>query len=192
MVSTAASRPVTGSSPNGPYSTTSSASKRVRVSLQQRNGQFPAAVEEVFAIVEQQQHVSVGNEPQQDVHGGAARLIRQTQRACRSDRQESSVGDRRQIDIPHSVAALGDELSRELHWKSRLAGPARAGQGDQTVVGHTLTYLGHFGVTADKPRQLGRKVMRANGFRYAKLRELVADLGVAELRHVFGAGQITA
>src|SRR5437879_558101 len=31
MVSTAASRPVIGSSPNGPYSTTSSASKRVRV-----------------------------------------------------------------------------------------------------------------------------------------------------------------
>src|SRR5206468_3386032 len=66
---------------------------------------------------------------------------------------ESSVGDRRQIDTPHSVAELGDELSREFHGKSRLADAAGAGQGDQTVVGHTLTYLGHFGVTADKARR---------------------------------------
>jgi hypothetical protein len=58
------------------------------------------------------------------------------------------------------------------------------------VLRHTLTYLGHLGLTSDKVRQLGWKVVRANGLGRAKWRKLVSELRVAELHHTFGAGQI--
>jgi hypothetical protein len=145
----------------------------------------------MLAIVEQQQHVSVGDEPQQGIHRGSAWLIRQAQGMCDSDRYHDRIGDRGEVDVPQTVTELRDELRGHLHGESRLARTAGAGQCDQTVVGHTLTYLGHLGVTSDKARQLGRKVLRANGFGRAKWGKLVADIGVTELHHAFGAGQIT-
>jgi hypothetical protein len=75
--------------------TTGSQYGQVRARVQQLHNHAPARVEQMLAVVEQQQHGFVADEPYQRVHGGAARLIGQTQRARCRDRHHRRIGDRR-------------------------------------------------------------------------------------------------
>ena len=101
------------------------------------------------------------------------------------------MGDRRQIDVADAVGELTAHLAGDFDGQPGLACAARAGQGDQPVVGQEAADLGDLRGTADEARQLSRKIVRSNGIRCPQRREVVAQIGVAQLRDPHGAGEIT-
>jgi hypothetical protein len=68
----------------------------------------------MLTVVQHRQHLTVTDETQQRLHRGAARLVRQAQRASHRDRHQIGIDDRRQIDVPHPVAALAHHPARAL------------------------------------------------------------------------------
>ena len=73
-------------------------------------------------------------EPQQRVHRGAARLIRQPECTRHRHAHQLGVGDRRQIHIPHPAGKLARQLGRDLDRQPGFAHPARTGQRHHPVV----------------------------------------------------------
>jgi hypothetical protein len=69
------------------------------------------------------------------IHRRAAGLVGQAQRARHRHRHHRRMGDRRQIDIPHTVTELRRDASRDLNGETGLAGAAGTGQGHQPVIG---------------------------------------------------------
>jgi len=153
---------------------------------QQGDDQLGTRVEQVFAVVEHHQHLTVANKPQQRVHGGAARLVGQTQRARRRDRHHVSTGDRCKIHIPNTVTELGRDASGDLNGEAGLAGAAGTGQRHQPVVDEQLLQGSHLCAAADKAGELHRKVVGGNGLCGAQRWEVVAKIGMAQLHHPFG------
>ena len=96
---------------------------------QQGDDQLGAGIEQVLAVVQHHQRLTVTDETQQRVHGGASRLVGQSQRAGHRDRHHVGVGDRRQIHIPNPVAEFAGKLARDLDGQAGFTGSARAGQG---------------------------------------------------------------
>ena len=96
----------------------------------------------------------------------------------------------RQVDVPDPVGEFSGQLGGDLHRQARLTRAARAGQRDEPVVGERLADAVHFRLAPDETRQLHRKTLGGNGIGGAKRREVVVQIGVAELHHPFGAGQI--
>ena len=116
-------------------------------------------------------------------HGGAARLIGQTQRARDGHRRHNRIGNRRQVHIPDPVTELGREPSREFDGEPRLTGPPGASQGDQTVVSDGPPKLRHFGFPSNETRQLDRKIVRRNDTAHPKRWELIAQIRMTQLHH---------
>ena len=74
---------------------------------QESHDQRGARVEQVLAVVQHHQHLTVGDEPQQRVHRGAARLIGQAQRAGHRHRHQlgSMIGARSTYHTPSRNSA---------------------------------------------------------------------------------------
>src|SRR6476620_2774883 len=100
------------------------------------------------------------------------------------------MSDRSQVDVPDAVSELVEHLAPNLYGQSRLTRTAVAGQRDQAVLCQQLTHVRHFGLAADKTRKLRRKPLQCRRFRDPKWRELVAKIGMTELRHSFPARDI--
>ena len=75
------------------------------------------------------------------------------------------MGDRRQIDIPNTVAELSARSRAAISTARRvLPDAASAGQGDQPVVGQQLPHLAHLRFAPNETRELHRKIVRTNSF----------------------------
>ena len=121
---------------------------------------------------------------------GTARLVRQAERAQHRYRHHLWIGHRREIHKPCPTAELGRRLCGDLHRQPRLTDTARAGQGHQPVFGQELAHVVDLRGATDETRQLHRKSVRCNVIGPCKRRELDPQVGMAQLRHAFGAGQI--
>ena len=102
----------------------------------------------------------------------------------------AGVGDRRQVDPPHAVLEFLGQLTRGLDGEARLTCTACTGECDEPVVAQQRADLVDLTGTSDEAGELRREIMGACGFRGAKWREFVADVGVAELNHPLGPRQI--
>ena len=87
---------------------------------------------------------------------------------------------------PNSPASCGRDLDRQ----PGFAHPARTGQRHQPVLRQQLAHLGQLRVAANETGQLHRKMLGDNRFGYAQRRELVDQVGMAQLHHPLRAGQI--
>ncbi len=125
-------------------------------SAEQREDQLRNGVEQMLTIVEHDEHLATGDEPQQRVHRRAARLVRQAKCAGHRNRHRVWVGDRCQIDPPDTAVVLACDLARDLHRQPGLANPAGPGQGHQPLLGQQLADMGHPRITAHEIRQLHR------------------------------------
>jgi hypothetical protein len=131
--------------------TTRSQQRQPRRGTQERDDEVRARVEQVLAVVQHHQHLTVANKPQQRVHRGAARLVGHAQRAGHRDRHHAWMGDRRQIDIPDTVTELGRDASRDLNRETGLAGAAGTGQGHQPVVDEQLLQVSQLSARLSTP-----------------------------------------
>jgi hypothetical protein len=147
--------------------------REARAAAQQFDNELAARAEQVLAVIEQQQHQPVGEEAQQRLHRGAARLIGQAECSRDGDRDDGRIRDRREVDVPDTVVEFAARFCRDFDGEPRLAGPARTGEGHQSTVGQELAHLVDLGATADEAGELCRKVMASNGIGSAQRRELV-------------------
>ena len=115
-------------------------------------------------------------------------MIRQAEGTCHRDRNEVGIGDRGQIDVPHTVVEFGSHVARDVDGQTGLAGAAGGGQGDQPVVGERLPHVVDLCAAADEAGELHGEMFSGDGFRCPKGREVVADVRVAQLRHAFWTG----
>jgi hypothetical protein len=74
--------------------------------------------------------------------------------------------------------------------RPRLTHPTRAGQTHQPVIGQQLPHVAHLGLAPNETGELYRKIMGDNHAGCAQRRELNAQIGMAQLHHPLGAGQI--
>ena len=73
-------------------------------------------------------------------------------------RHRRRVADRGQLDQPHAVGELGDQLGRDLDREAGLADPADARSTSPTDGPHQLGQLLHLDVAAHEARRLHRQV----------------------------------
>ena len=105
-------------------------------------------------------------------------MVGQTQRAGHGHRHDAGMGDRRQIDIPHTVTELGRDASRDLNAETSLAGTAGTGPRHQPVSDEQLSQVSHLCAAADKVGELHRKVVRDSGLCGTQRGEIVAQVGI--------------
>ena len=158
---------------------------------EQRAEQRRAGVEQVLAVVQHDQQVTLGHESQQGVHRRTAGVIGQAQSAGDGHRHHLRGRDRRQVDVPGAVAEISRDLGGHLHRQPGLAHAAGPDQGDQPVAGQGVPQAPDFRLAPNETRELGRKIMGCEVGVRAQRRKVVAQVGVAQLHHPLGAGQIT-
>ena len=107
--------------------------RQSRSGAEQRIDQRRTGVEQVLAVVQHHQHLPVGDKTGQGVHGGAAGLVGQPERAGHCDWHQLRVGDRRQIHIPHPVAEFAGQLARDLDCQPGFTRSTGTGQRHQPV-----------------------------------------------------------
>ena len=96
----------------------------------------------------------------------------------------------REVDVPDPVGEFGGHREPRPVREACFSGTARAGQRDEAVVGERLADVVHFRLAPNETRQLRRKTLGGNGIGGAQRWKVVVQVGVAELHHAFGAGQI--
>ena len=106
------------------------------------------------------------------------------------DRHHVGIGDRCQVDVPDPVGELAGYIGGDLYGEACLARTARAGQRDEPVVAQRLADVVHLRLAPNKTRQWCRKALDGKGIGGAQWCKVVVQVGVAELHHAFGAGQI--
>ena len=99
------------------------------------------------------------------------------------------IADRRQLDQPHAVRLLTDELGRGLDHQPRLSGAAGADHRDQPMRPSECLELRQLPLASDEGGQLRRKVGAAalHGPERGKLHIQAID---DQLEHAFGNGQV--
>ena len=162
--------------------------RRPRAAGQQLIGEPGDGVDEVLAVVEQQQHLAVGESVLQPVDAVARRRgpgavehhgLPQPQRAEHRRRDCGGIRDRRQLHDPdavcHPVESVGEHLGRE----PGLAGTAGPHQGDQPVGVKDHAEPGDVGLPPDEAGDWGPQV----GPAYRPVRWCVGRSGRLAAQH---------
>ncbi len=104
---------------------------KARAGAEQRGAERRAGVEDVLTVVEQEQHVAVGEVPPQHISRRVPRRATNVEYTRRLRRDVFRVGDRGEIDKPDAIRPPARLTTTELDGRSGLAHPARAGQRHQ-------------------------------------------------------------
>ena len=131
----------------------------LRAVAQQRIRELGAGVEDVLAVVQQQEQAALADRLHHRVHDGQARVLGYAQHGGDGDGGQVRVLQRGKIREPDPVARPVQELGRHLKPEAGLARPARAGERDQAGGGDQAAHLGELTVAADEARHLRREVV---------------------------------
>ncbi len=129
-------------------------------------------VQHVFAVVQHDQHASVGQIVDERV-GGCGR---RADRGSHGLEHFFAVRDRRQFDQPAAVGEPGRERGRDPKREPRLADTAHTGQRDQPLAFGQLHQCGHVVGATDQLRAHGRQVRRHRIHRPQRREHPVAHL----------------
>ena len=111
------------------------------------------------------------------------------QRLCDRRRHQLRIVDRRERHEVDTIGELIHHIGRDLQAQPGLAGPAWAGQGEQSRSGEEHLRVSYLIVAPDKARQLGRQIVRGR-LQCPQLRKLGGQAVDHELKEALGASQI--
>ena len=111
------------------------------------------------------------------------------QRLCDRRRHQLRIVDRRERHEVDTIGELIHHIGRDLQAQPGLAGPAWAGQGEQSRSGEEHLRVSYLIVAPDKARQLGRQIVRGR-LQCPQLRKLRGQAVDHELKEALGASQI--
>ncbi|HLW12350.1 MAG TPA: hypothetical protein VKU81_06600 [Casimicrobiaceae bacterium] len=131
-----------------------------RQRLQQFRCQFRAGVDQMLAVVEDEQQLAVSAMPGQRLRHGAARFLLDPERRGHRLRHQFRVCERRKFDQPHAVGEIIKRVGRDLKRQARLAKAAGADDGDEPCSAQQFPDLVQLTLAADERRHLLRQVVR--------------------------------
>ncbi len=125
-----------------------------------------AGGEHVLGVVEYEQELPRPQVVLQRLRKAPARLLAEPERRRHRLRDETRVGQRRQLDQPDAVRERFDEFRRNLQRETRLAATARTGQGEEAGPAEQRLDVGNVALAADEARELlgqvvGNRIERA-------------------------------
>ncbi|GAA2808321.1 hypothetical protein GCM10020219_095160 [Nonomuraea dietziae] len=127
--------------------------------------QFGAALDDLLAVVEQQQGPRAAQPYAQAVESGARALLPDPEHGRDLVRDQVGAGDPAQLDQPHAVGELADEAARHAQREARLADAAHtAAERDQALVTQQPAQFVDVAGAADETVGFSREVMRCHAF----------------------------
>jgi hypothetical protein len=123
---------------------------------QQPVGELGDGVDQVLAVVQQEQHTPAGKVLGQHVGGRPAGLLDQAERAGDGLGQQRLVAEPVELDQPHPAGEGPAVLPGDAQREPRLADPAHPGHRHQTGGRQQPLHLGHLVAAADEAGQLRR------------------------------------
>ncbi len=131
----------------------------MRPRLQQHLHEFRAGLQEVLAVIQNNQESPIPEYVDQRLDQGTTRFLLDAEHGRHRLRHEPRVGDRRQLDEPHAVREFVHEIGGDLQRQARLADAAGAHQRQQWRAGQQRRDFGLLTLAADERRQLLRQVV---------------------------------
>ena len=113
-------------------------------------------VEEVLAVVEDEEHAPAPQRRHQHVEGRAPRRVVHAQDRGHRGHQEDRIGERRELDEPGAAGEIAREIGRHLHGQPRLPDAARPGERDQPGRADARGDLAQLLDAADERRERAR------------------------------------
>src|SRR5436190_6578181 len=127
--------------------------------LEQRFRELCARLDEMLAVVEENQERPAGQVVRERLLERPRRVLAQPERRSDSLGHESSVGERSQRHEPHAIPERLDQTCRDLLRETRLSGSAHAREREQARPEEQRLYLGDLTPPPDEGRELGREVV---------------------------------
>ncbi len=115
-------------------------------------GEGGAGVDQVLAVVEDEERGPGGEEGGQGRQHRAARSFPQAEGGGHGDRDARGIGDRREFDKPEALREGGSEVGCKLQGEAGLAAAADTGEGEQPLIGvqEQIAQRGEFGRATDQ------------------------------------------
>ena len=120
---------------------------------------------QVLEIIDQQEHIPLGQDAIQGVQHRFSGAFKDPQCPGNRFRHQRRIGQGGQIHKPYAVGESLDHIGRDLDRQPRLAGPARSGKCQQARPIQQLPDARHFSGPADKGCQLYGEVLAGSGGR---------------------------
>ena len=111
--------------------------------------------QELLQVVEDEQQAAAGEVRLYELGGRPVGLLGDPQYSCDRRRDERRVADRRELDEHPAVGEPVDDPFGDADREARLAGAARAGEGDDPRAGEEVRDRGDLGCAPDKCREDG-------------------------------------
>jgi hypothetical protein len=121
---------------------------------QERADQDGTRVQQMLAVVQDQQSLPAGQAVRQRGHSPAGRLVKEAERPGDLRGEQAGIPQPRQLRHPGPVPEGAAQLGRRLHSQPCLTDPARAGQRDQPRAGQHGPDTAKLGPPPDEPAQL--------------------------------------
>ena len=115
-------------------------------------GEGGAGIEQVLAVVEDEERGLRGEEGGRRGRAGSARRFAQAEGGSDGDGHEDGVGERREFDEPDARGKSGEEIGGEGEGEAGLAAAADAGEGEQALIGveEEIAQRGKYGAPPDE------------------------------------------
>ncbi len=152
-------------------------------------GHLGGGLDEVLAVVEQQEELLRAQVVDDPVDRRLSRLWLDAQGAADLGRHELGVTDRRELDQPGAVAVPVEAVSRGLEREAGLAGAAHADQRHEAAGGEQPREVDQLPLATDERRRLGPEVRRVLGAR-SQGRERAAQARGDELEDLLGPVEV--
>ncbi len=162
---------------------------RLGPGMEERVRELRACLQQVLAIVENDQHLPVPYEPRQRFADGTSGLLLHPHYGCDGLRHESRIGERCELDQPHAVREIVHQPPSDLQRQPRLADAADTGERHQPVLREQLRNVLDLALAADERRQGLGQVVRRCGER-AQRREIGAEVRVLNLEDTLGTCEV--
>ena len=132
---------------------------QLRTGTQQRLGELGAGLDQMLAVVQNQQHLLGSEVVRERLGQRAARLLANAQGGGHRLWHERRIRQRRQLHQPHTVFEPFHQLARRRQSQPRLAAAARAGERQQAAILQQPLYLGQLLLPSDEAGELQRQVV---------------------------------
>ena len=116
--------------------------------------------DDLLEVVEDEQHAAIRDVLRQPLGSAAAGPVCEAQLLGDRGGDELGLGDRRELDEEHAVGMVVQRSGRNLQAESRLAGAARAGEGQQAAAPQQVEHLADLSLAPEEGRQPRRQVVR--------------------------------
>ena len=136
---------------------------QTRAGAKEGAGEDRGRIEDVFAVVEDEQRALVADEVAERGGRPARRPILESERGEGRLDHERRVLDRRQLDEPDPVRELASRIARPAHGELRLADTARAGERQEPRVAECAPNVVEFLAASYETRQFDWQVAGRQG-----------------------------